>query len=127
MNTDLYHRQNILQHYKNPHNYGVLDDSSVSATATNSSCGDEVTVSLQIKDNIVREAKFQGAGCVISTATTSILTDYLKGKTIAEIQKIDRNKLMELLGIEVSPSRLKCLLIGLEATHKAILAVKSQS
>ena len=114
------YRQKILQHYKNPHNKGHLDTPGKKAELINKSCGDEIKIEVVIKDNKVTEIAFTGHGCVISIATASILTDYVKNKSIEEIKKITSEELIKLIGIEITPARLKCLLLPLEAIQKAL-------
>ena len=117
---NVYERQNILNHFKNPKNFGRLKNPDKTIKVLNSFCGDEIEVDLKIEDGKVTEIGYDNVGCVISTASTSILSDYVKGKTIPEIQKIDKDKLIELIGIDITPSRLKCLLLPIEAIQKAL-------
>lgn len=111
---DLY-REELLQHYKNPHNFGELTDSTCQITETNSSCGDSLTLKLKIVNGIVVDAKFTGNGCAVSMAATSLLTDYIRGKSIEEIKTIDFEFMQDLIGTTVSPGRVKCLTLGARA------------
>lgn len=111
----------ILDHFKNPHNYGNLTNPTHQATEVNTSCGDKVTMQLIIDDkNKVKDIKFSGEGCAISQSACSLLTDQIKGKTIKEIQNLSDIDIKNLLKIEISPGRIKCALLGLSTIKKAI-------
>lgn len=118
--SDIY-REQILDHYQNPRNFGKLDQSDKSGRAVNVFCGDDVGMQLKIggKD-VIADAKFNGQGCAISTAAASLLTEEVKGKTLSEAASIDQEVIIKMLGVDLSPTRLKCALIPLEALHKAI-------
>ncbi|MDP3976005.1 MAG: iron-sulfur cluster assembly scaffold protein [bacterium] len=111
---------NIIDLYKNPLNAGQLDQASVSYRAYNPLCGDEVTVDLLIEDDTIIDVRQRGNGCAISQASISLLTEEVKGKSLDEVMAIRPNEVVEMLGIELSPVRLKCALLGLEALHQAI-------
>jgi len=117
---DNLYREIILDHYKNPRNKGHLDHPSCSASKRNPLCGDEIEVSLLVADDIVLEAKFSGSGCAISTAAASMLTSKLIGMKTADIEKMTHQDINALLGTELSPNRVKCALLALETTKKAI-------
>ncbi len=116
---DLY-REYILDHYQNPRNFGKMEGADVSFSLTNPLCGDEIEVYLKFEGNKVSKIKFRGKGCVISLASASILTEKLKGKTKEEILSLDKDFMLKLLRISLSPTRLKCALLPLEAIQKAI-------
>ena len=110
---DLY-REYILEHYRNPQNYGSLDDATFEAEGQNPLCGDELHVQVKVDDeDRITAVKFTGQGCAISQASMSILSDELIGKTFDEVAKLNREDIVELLGIELTPVRLKCALLGL--------------
>ncbi|MDP3970325.1 MAG: SUF system NifU family Fe-S cluster assembly protein [bacterium] len=114
----LYHEE-ILEHFKDPQNFGLLKDATLTKTATNPTCGDNFTFTLRLdNDNKVEAVGFEGEGCAISTASASLLTEELKGKTVEEIQNLDKDFIMKMLGLELSPTRLKCALLPLEALTK---------
>lgn len=116
---DLY-SENILDHYHNPRNFGKLAKHTHSAQDANPVCGDEMEVQLVIgKDGKVKEAAFSGQGCAISMASASMLTDEVKGKTVEEVRKMDMEKLVKLIGIPLSPVRLKCALLPLYVIRQA--------
>lgn len=112
----------IMDHYRNPRNFGCQGvPSNVSSDMHNPSCGDKIIVHAQVTDDTLRDICFEGYGCALSTASASMLTEYVKGKTIKEIAKIDAHLVVQLLGIEVTPVRLKCALLPLEAIQEATL------
>lgn len=110
---DLY-RELILEHYQHPHNHGTLPDADVSFEDSNPLCGDRIRIDLKIKDGIVTDVKFTGKGCAISQASASMLTDEIKGKSLEEIRRIDKQVVLDLLGIPLGPTRLKCALLPLK-------------
>ena len=113
---DDFYREFILDHYKNPHNFGELPDATNEYHDTNPLCGDEITMYLKIDDaDRVEDVRFVGKGCAISQASASILTDEVKGKTLDELKAIDRDHVIASLGITLSPARLKCALLSLKA------------
>ena len=113
------YRDYILDHYKNPRNAGELPGATNSYHDTNPLCGDEITMSLLIDDDMVKDVRFQGKGCAISQASASILTEEIKGKTLGEVRAIDRQHILENLGIPISPARIKCALLGLKTLKGA--------
>ncbi len=119
---DLY-RDYILEHYRSPHNFGVLDEPSVSLEGSNPLCGDRITLQLGVHDGVVDQVAFTGRGCAISQASTSLLTDEIKGKQLADVEAFMASDLLDLLGIEVSPARLKCAMLSHETLQKALAEV----
>lgn len=114
--TDLY-QENILDHHKNPRHYG-LDKTADAGSHVNPSCGDSVTVQLEVKDGVVADIHWEGDGCAISMASMSLLSEDILGKSIDEIEKIDLAHIQDLLGLdEISPSRQKCAQLGLRAVQ----------
>jgi len=118
----------ILQNYKEPSNFGAPSWSpSSTSTMQNLTCGDEVTVYLQIKDGKLDQVAFTGEGCSISIATASILSEEFKNKPIDDVLKYSENELIDLLGIELTTSRRNCALISLEAIKEGIKRNKTSS
>ena len=109
---DMY-AETILEHYKHPHNHGILKGNA-EHKEYNPLCGDSVTIYLLIENDKVKDIKFVGNGCAISQAATSLLTDEIKGKSLEEIKKLDRQDVLDLLGVEISPARMKCALLGIK-------------
>jgi NifU-like protein involved in Fe-S cluster formation len=116
---DLY-RDYILEHYRRPHNFGVLDDPSASFEGSNPLCGDRITMQVGVRDDVLERVGFTGRGCAISQASASLLTDEVKGKPLAFAADYRADDLLDLLGIDISPARLKCAMLSLETLQKAI-------
>lgn len=114
------YRENILDHYKNPHNKGEIENAEIKFTENNPLCGDVITINLKLNDHKVDDIKFSGQGCAISQAATSMLTDEISGKTLEEIKNIKREDVVNLLGIDVGPVRTKCAVLGLVAIKEGI-------
>ena len=108
---DLY-RDYILEHYRRPHNFGVVEDADASYEGANPLCGDRITLMLGVKDGVVDRVGFTGRGCAISQASASLLTDEIKGKPLTEVASFRADDLLDLLGIEISPARLKCAMLS---------------
>ena len=116
---DLY-RDEILEHYRNPHNFGVLENPSTAKEGANPLCGDRITLMLGINDEgQIQEVAFTGRGCAISQASASMLTDEIKGKTLEEISHMGSQDVLDNLGIEISPARMKCAMLSLETLREA--------
>ena len=116
---DLY-RDYILEHYRRPHNFGVLDDATASHEGANPLCGDRNTLKLRVRDGMITGVGFTGLGCAISQASASLLTDEVKGKPAVEAAKLNSQDVLDMLGIDISPARLKCALLSLETLQKAL-------
>lgn len=105
--------EEILEHYREPLNFGKLDKFDTSSRQLNPFCGDDMEIFVRFKNNAVEDIGFVGKGCAISIASASILTDYAKGKTKGELTKFSEKDMLSLLGIEVSETRKKCALLAL--------------
>ena len=116
---DLY-RDYILEHYRRPHNFGVIEDPTASIEGNNPLCGDRITLQLGISDGVVERVVFTGRGCAISQASASLLTDEIKGKPVADVAGFRADDLLDLLGIEISPARLKCAMLSHDTLQKAL-------
>jgi nitrogen fixation NifU-like protein len=113
LGSDMY-RQQILDHYKYPRNYGELKNPTFSHTGENTSCGDEYTIDVELdsEDKIIVAISFRGEGCAISKASASMLSEVVIGKTIEEVYGMGRDDIIELLGVEVTPMRIKCAVLA---------------
>lgn len=116
---DLY-RDEILEHYRRPHNFGTLPEPDAVQEGANPLCGDRITLMLGITDGVVDEVAFTGRGCAISQASASMLTDSIKGKPLPEIARLSGQDVVDELGIEISPARLKCALLSLDTLRQAL-------
>ena len=112
--------ENIIDLYKNPLNEGTLENPTVTHRAHNPLCGDDITVDLQINDGIITDIRQRGVGCAISQASISLLTEEVKGKSLSDVMSIKPEDVVEMLGIDLGPVRLKCALLGLQAIHEAL-------
>jgi nitrogen fixation protein NifU and related proteins len=121
---DLY-RDYILEHYRRPHNFGVIEDATASFEGSNPLCGDRITMMLGIRDGVVERVAFTGRGCAISQASASLLTDEIKGKPVTEVAAFRADDLLDLLGIEISPARLKCAMLSHETLQSALGEVEA--
>jgi len=117
---DSLYREVILDHYKNPRGHGVVSDPDAEAEGQNPLCGDEVSIAVAFDGDTIADVKFQGRGCAISQAATSMLMDMVKGRTAQEVASMSRDELLEEVGIPLTPVRLKCALLGLGVLKVAL-------
>lgn len=116
------YQQFIIELYKNPRNFGRINDADLKAVVYNTTCGDQVELFIKIKESRVEESKFIGRGCAVSQASASLFTGFLKGKKVEELEKITKDDVLKLIKIDLSknPSRMKCALLVFDAFKKAI-------
>ncbi|MGH3009940.1 MAG: Fe-S cluster assembly sulfur transfer protein SufU [Gaiellaceae bacterium] len=125
MSFDQMYREVILDHYKNPRGHGTIEDADAEADGQNPLCGDEVSIYVAFADDgeTIEDVKFSGRGCAISQAATSMLMEMTTGRKAAEVATMDKDELLEEIGIPLTPVRLKCAMLGLTtlkvALHKA--------
>jgi len=136
-NLDTLYRQVIMDHYKNPKNRGELDGDSLTVDMNNPTCGDRIQLQLQLEDDVVKDAKFQGEGCSISMSSASMMTEAIKGKTIEEAlemskafsdmmlgKEVDMDEefgdTMALQGVSKFPARIKCATLAWKAMEKGV-------
>lgn len=120
---DLY-REQIIDRYKNPHYKGELDPNDISFEDDNPTCGDHIRIDLRVDDKeIITEAAFSGHGCSISQASADILLESVIGKPLEEVRKITKEDLLENLGIDLGPVRLKCALLSLKVLKGGVYGI----
>lgn len=112
------YRENIIEHWKNPNNFGNLANFNIKLHAHNPSCGDEFEIKLKIEKNKIIDAKFIGEGCAISLASADILLDNIKNKSVSEIKNLTERDLLKFLEVEITPARMNCALLALNALQK---------
>ena len=111
---DQLYRELILDHYKNPRNFGRIDGADISHEEYNPLCGDLVGMDFRIADGVIEEVRFHGRGCAISQASASLMTERLRGMSLEEARRISKDDVLGELGIDISPARLKCALLTLK-------------
>jgi len=109
-----FYREYILDHYKNPRNFGTIEEADISHEELNPLCGDVVGMDLRLEGGVIEDVKFHGRGCAISQASASLLTERLKGMPLEEARKLGKEDVLRDLGIDISPARLKCALLSLK-------------
>jgi len=114
MGDDQMYREYILDHYKNPRNFGRLEGADISHEENNPFCGDVVGMDFKLAGGVIEDVRFHGRGCAISQASASLLTERLKGMSLEAARGIGKEDVLEELGIEISPARLKCALLSLK-------------
>ena len=125
---DNIYREIIIEHYKNPYHKGKLESSDYSFEDENPLCGDHISIELKVNGNgEVIDAKFDGHGCAISISSADLLVGEIIGKKIEDIKKIGKQDILNLLGIELSPVRLKCALLSLKVLKAAVYGLKEAS
>lgn len=118
---DDFYKENILDHYRHPRNAGQLSCATHAHEEHNPLCGDSVQIELCVNEQqIIDQVGFSGRGCAISIASASMLTELLTGKTLDEAKQISKEDLLDLLGIPIGPTRLKCALLSLKALKVAV-------
>lgn len=121
MTSEELYQEIILEHYRKPHNYGTLEDADTEASDVNPLCGDAIAMTLKINGGTIKDVKFSGAGCAISQATASMLTENIKGKPLEEVKNIDRNFIVNMLGgINLGHVRIKCAMLPLKVLKMAV-------
>jgi nitrogen fixation protein NifU and related proteins len=115
-----YYREYILDHYRNPRNYGKLEQPTVHAEDSNPLCGDQLGIDLLIEGDRVSEVRFKGRGCAISQAAASMLSEMIEGKSVEEVVHLGKDDILEELGIDISPARTKCAFLSLRVLHRGL-------
>ncbi len=118
---DDFYRDFILDHYRNPRNFGHLAAATASAEDINPLCGDQIRVELDVRDGIVKDVRWEGKGCAISQASTSMLTETIKGMKLEDVATLSKDVVLENVGIGISPTRMKCAMLGLRVLKSAAI------
>lgn len=112
---DDFYREIIIDRYQNPHFKGELDSHDITFEDSNPLCGDELRIDVQVNsEEKIEDARFSGRGCAISLASADLLLEYVQGKSIVEVKALSKDDVLDLLGIELGPVRLKCALLSLK-------------
>lgn len=120
--------ERVLYHYEHPSNRGVIEDAQIKHRDMNTLCGDQVTIYALLEGSKIKDIKFQGVGCAISMASTSMLTEKVKGMDIGDVLKLGQKDVLEMLGVgSLSPMRIKCAMLGLRTLQKGIIEYTSRS
>jgi nitrogen fixation NifU-like protein len=119
---DNLYRDFILEHYRSPHNKGVLDPHDLEFADSNPTCGDEMSMTIVLDGGRERiaDVAFDGRGCAISQASASILTDQLRGMSLGDVRGMDPKELLDELGVPIGPARLKCALLSYKVLQGAV-------
>ena len=117
--SELY-REHILDHYKNPRNFGILKSADIRRREFNPLCGDDLEFNIKLNGNKIEDVRFKGRGCAISQASASILTEEIKGKTIEEVSAMKNEEIINLLGIPIGPVRYKCAILSIMTVKAGI-------
>jgi nitrogen fixation protein NifU and related proteins len=126
MSSDIY-KDIILDYYRNPRNFGDLPNPDVRAKDSNPLCGDIIEMQLKINDGRIEDVRFKGKGCAISQASASMLTETIKGKTLDEVKSMGKADILDLLGIDPGPTRIKCALLSLKVVKLAVYGYLGQA
>ena len=124
---DNLYREDLMEEYKHPHNRGSMNTPTVAVLEKNPMCGDEIELQLQISNGKITDAKFDGSACMISIVSSSKLTQNIIGKTLDEAKNITKVDLLEMIGINLTTSRIKCATLSLEALKSALEKQKSEN
>ena len=119
MGDNLY-REELMEIYKHPSNQGVLPNPSVTVHKSNPLCGDEINLQVVIENSKIKDVKYNGSACMISIVSSSLLSDFIKGKTLEEVQNITKDDVLNIVGLNLTTSRIKCATLVLEALQEAI-------
>lgn len=116
--TNLYSREELVEHMKNPHNFGKMDSYSNKVDVVNTSCGDEMTLYLKVDKDVITDIKFAGVACGVAKASASMLTDQLKGKNYSDLKKLTKEKVLSNFSEPLTSSRVNCALLVYEGIKK---------
>lgn len=115
-----YYREYILDHYRNPRNYGTLEHPDAHAEDSNPLCGDQLAIDLEFEGDRVAAVRFKGRGCAISQASASMLSEMIEGQPVEDVVKLGKEDVLDALGISISPARMKCAFLSLRVLHRSL-------
>ncbi len=118
---DDFYKEYILDHYRNPRNFGELEAPTATAEDLNPLCGDRIRFDLMVEDGKVTDVRFSGRGCAISQASASMLSENLRGQKLEDVARLSQEAVLENVGIGISPARMKCAMLGLKVVKSAAL------
>lgn len=116
---DIY-REEFMEIYKNPMNQGKMVNPSIAEHGINESCGDEMDLYLKVENGVIKDAKFEAKSCSVGVVSSAILTEHIIGKSIEEVQNLNKKELLDLIGVNLTTSRIKCATLPLETLHNAV-------
>jgi nitrogen fixation NifU-like protein len=119
--VDDFYKEYILDHYRNPRNFGELEAPTATAEDLNPLCGDRIRFDLMVEDGTVTDVRFSGRGCAISQASASMLSENLRGQKLEDVARLSQEAVLENVGIGISPARMKCAMLGLKVVKSAAL------
>lgn len=125
MSSDIY-RELILEYYRNPVNKGELSDANVKAKDSNPLCGDVIEMQVRMNGDKIEDIRFRGQGCAISQAAASMLTEVVKGKPVETVKSLGKKDIIELIGIDPGPTRIKCAMLGLKVLKVGVYGYLGQ-
>ena len=120
------YKEELLDHYNNPRNFGCLQKPDLVSGEYNPSCGDNIEIQIKIQNDKIYQIGFTGKGCIISQATASMLTQICINKFLCELSELKSNDIISLIGLNLGPTRMKCALLSLDALQKCIAQYQSQ-
>lgn len=118
--SNIIYKDELLEHFKDPQNFGELDNYSVKSKITNPFCGDEIEMYLIVQKDKIKEVSFTGQGCVLSISAASLLTEEIKNITLEELKKYQEHNILEMLNVEISETRKKCAMLPLSTIKDCI-------
>jgi len=119
--SDQMFRQIIIDHYKHPNNFGEIKNADATADRNNPMCGDQMKMMVKLdKGKKIKDIKFSGAGCSVSRAGGSMLTEFVKGKTVKQLEKYTDQQFIKDMGVPITPARKKCALLALDTLKQAL-------
>ncbi|MEK7595661.1 MAG: Fe-S cluster assembly sulfur transfer protein SufU [Patescibacteria group bacterium] len=124
--TDTLYREELMEHYKHPQNWGRLTNKSGSVSEVNPLCGDEITVDVLVEEDVLKDISFTAHGCAISIASASIFFDKVKGKKLEDIKSLQKKDLLDQINPNLTLSRIKCATLGFNALSRLMLEIEAR-